>query len=68
MPKTPKEIEKIILKDGWYRVKCNHGSHRKYQHPKKIGKVTIPFHNKTLTQKTLKSICLQAQLDWRKYK
>lgn len=68
MPKTPKEIEKIILKDGWYRVKSNHGSHRKYQHPYKKGKVTIPYHEKTLAMNTLKSICEQAQLDWRKYK
>ena len=68
MPKTPKEIEKIILRDGWYRVRSNHGSHRKYKHPNKKGKVTIPYHEKTLILNTLKSICKQAKIDRRDYK
>ena len=42
MPKKPKEIEKILLADGWI-FKAQEGSHRHYIHPKKYGKVTIPF-------------------------
>ena len=68
MVEISQEREKIILRDGWYRVRSNHGSHRKYKHPNKKGKVTIPYHEKTLKLNTLKSICKQAQIDWRDYK
>lgn len=60
---TPKEIEKIIKKDGWYWIDTQ-GSHRHYKHPTKPGKVTIPFHDKPkdLARKTLSSIMKQAGL------
>ncbi|MDO4615656.1 MAG: type II toxin-antitoxin system HicA family toxin [Lachnospiraceae bacterium] len=61
MPKTPREMEKIILKDGWL-LKNEVGSHRHYIHPTKKGKVTIPFHSKDLTKKTESSIYKQAGL------
>lgn len=62
MPKTAKEMEKLLLADGWM-VKNQRGSHRHYIHPQKPGKVTIPFHgNKTLKVKTEKQIYLQASL------
>ena len=38
-----KEIEKILLADGW-RFKNARGSHNHYIHPTKPGKVTIPNH------------------------
>ncbi|MCL1986881.1 MAG: type II toxin-antitoxin system HicA family toxin [Firmicutes bacterium] len=53
----PKQIEKIVKADGWYRVKSNGGSHRQYKHDTKTGKVTIPWHNKDLPQGTA---CLSA--------
>lgn len=54
MPKKPREMEKIILADGWI-FKNQEGSHRNYTHPTKPGKVTIPFHpSKDLTQKNRK--------------
>ncbi|MCR5206375.1 MAG: type II toxin-antitoxin system HicA family toxin [Lachnospiraceae bacterium] len=59
MPKTPKEMEKLILADGWI-FKNQVGSHRQYIHPTKKGKVTIPFHNKTLCIKVENSIKKQA--------
>ena len=43
MPLKPREMEKIILDDGWI-FKSQEGSHRHYVHPTKPGKVTIPFH------------------------
>jgi len=60
---TPKEAEAKVKKDGWQLVKIV-GSHHHYKHPKKSGKVTIPFHNqpKDLDPKTLKSIFKQAGL------
>lgn len=61
MPLKPKEMEKIILADGW-RFKSQEGSHRHYTHPVKPGKVTIPFHGKDLTRGTEISILKQAGL------
>lgn len=61
MPKTAKQMEKIIKKDGWYKVKST-GSHRKYKHKIKKGSVTIPFHSGDLDIKTEKSIYKQAQI------
>ena len=41
MPMTSKDMEKLILADGWI-LKSQAGSHRQYIHPTKKGKVTIP--------------------------
>ena len=54
-----KEIEKILLNDGW-QLKTIKGSHHHYVHPNKKGKVTIPFHSGDLDLKTVKSIKTQA--------
>ncbi len=61
MPMKPKEMEKLILADGWI-FKNQEGSHKHYIHPIKQGKVTIPFHNKDLPKKTENQIRKQAGL------
>ena len=61
MPKKPREMEQIIMADGWI-YKSQSGSHRHYTHPFKKGKVTIPFHSKELTKGTENSILRQAKL------
>lgn len=61
MPLKPRELEKIILADGWV-FKNQLGSHRHYIHPTKPGKVTIPFHCKDITKGTENSILKQARL------
>lgn len=61
MPKTPKEMERIIMADGWYEVNQN-GSHRHYKHPTKPGKVTIPFHSRDLAKGTENKILKFAQI------
>ncbi len=61
MPKKPKEMERIILADGWI-YKSQEGSHRHYIHPTKPGKVTIPFHCKDISRGTEVSILKQAGL------
>lgn len=62
MPKTAREMERLILDDGWV-FKEQVGSHRQYVHPAKTGKVTIPFHSgKTLTRFVENSILKQAGL------
>lgn len=61
MPKKPKEMERIILKDGW-SLEAQVGSHRHYKHPEKPGRVTIPFHTGELTKFVENSILKQAGL------
>lgn len=61
MPKKPRELEKLILSDGWV-FKEQIGSHRHYVHPIKPGKVTIPFHGKDIPKGTENSILKQAGL------
>lgn len=61
MPMNPREMEKLILADGWM-FKRQEGSHRQYIHPTKPGKVTIPFHQKDLPKGTENSIKRQAGL------
>ncbi len=61
MPKKPKEMEKIVLADGWIFT-SQEGSHRHYTHPTKPGKVTIPFHGKDIKKGTELSILKQAGL------
>ena len=62
MPLTPKEMERILLADGWYND-SQKGSHPHYKHPTKPGKVTIPFHTKDLNAKTEHEILKQAQIE-----
>ena len=61
--KTVKEVQAIILKDGWFRVASKSG-HRQYKHPVKPGKVTIYWHTykDVVPPKTLKRIMAQAGL------
>ena len=61
MPKKPKEMERIILADGWM-FKRQVGSHRQYIHPKKEGSVMIPFHCRDIPKGTENSILRQAGL------
>ena len=56
-----REIENMILQNGWYQVKQK-GSYHQYKHPTKPGKVTIPEHGKDLNPDTVKSIIKQAGL------
>ncbi len=60
---TPREMEAEILQDGWQLADID-SSHHHYKHPKKPGKVTIPFHSrpKDLDRKTVNSIRKQAGL------
>ena len=57
-----RELEKIILNDGWI-YKQTVGSHFQYIHPIKKGKVTIPNHKGDIPKPVEKSIFKQAQLE-----
>lgn len=61
MPKKARELERMILADGW-TFKSQEGSHRHYVHETKPGKVTIPFHGKDIPKGTENAILRQAGL------
>ena len=57
-----REVEKMILQDGWYEVK-QVGSHHQYKHPTKPVKVTIPENKvKDINLTVVKSILKPAGL------
>ena len=56
-----RELEKLILADGWRRKKCV-GSHYQYVHPVKSGKVTIPNHGGDFPKAVVQSVLKQAGL------
>lgn len=57
-----REIEKLILQDGWYQI-SQVGSHHQYKHNIKSGKVTIPEHKgKEINLTVVKLILKQAGL------
>ena len=56
-----RELEKLILQDGWYLIK-QVGSHKHYKHATKSGKVTIPSHSGDIDKGTANSILKQAGL------
>ena len=62
-----REVEKLLLKDGWYQVKQK-GSHHQYKHPKKKGKVTVPEHGGDIHIDVVKSIMKQADIILEKLK
>lgn len=56
-----REMEKIILADGWFLDDIK-GSHHQYKHPSKAGKVTIPNHPGDIPKRVVNSILKQAGL------
>lgn len=56
-----REIERIILNDGWILVDVQ-GSHHQYKHPVKSGRVTIPRHGGDIPPRVVHSILKQAGL------
>lgn len=57
-----KELEKIVLADGW-RYKGCVGSHHQYVHSVKLGKVTIPNHTGDISNAVVQSVLKQAGLE-----
>ncbi len=57
-----RDVMHKLQADGWVLV-ATKGSHRQYEHPTKLGKVTLPGHpNDDLAPKTLASVLRQAGL------
>ncbi len=58
---TFRELEKILIKDGWV-LKAIKGSHYHYIHSEKPGKITIPNHKGDVKKGTAEGILKQAGL------
>lgn len=58
---TFKELERILLEDGW-SLKAIKGSHHQYIHEEKKAKITIPRHGGDINIKTANTILKQAGL------
>ena len=56
-----RDLEKIILTDGWKLKSCV-GSHFQYVHPRKPGRVAIPNHTGDITKGAASSVLKQAGL------
>lgn len=61
MPMTPKEMIKLLEKNGFEYISSN-GSHRKYHNPKTKKTTVVPYHSKPLKIGTEQSILKQAGL------
>ena len=66
MPKlkrlTAKDVCKLLYNAGFF-IHHTHGSHMHLRHSEKIHlHVVVPYHNRILAPKTLKSIIVQAEL------
>ncbi len=58
-----KDVIKKLERDGWYLARTK-GSHRQYQHPVKLGTVTVAGKpSLEIPIGTLKSILRQARLE-----
>lgn len=62
MPKTAREIIKILKQNGFVQVKNNAGSHQKYFNPETNRTVSVPVHSGDIKTPTEKSIFKQAGL------
>ena len=58
------DVISALRKDGWYEV-ARKGSHVKFKHPDKPGRVTVPHPKRDIPIGTLKSIEKQAGLKLR---
>jgi predicted RNA binding protein YcfA (HicA-like mRNA interferase family) len=62
------QVIKILQKDGWYKA-SQRGSHIKFKHPEKKGRVIVPVHGKKdLKTGTLKSISDQSGIAFSEFK
>jgi predicted RNA binding protein YcfA (HicA-like mRNA interferase family) len=63
-PMTPKQIAKLLAKDGWTVKRKGPGDHLQYSHATKPGKVTLDMGVREIPTGTLRSIYRQANWKW----
>lgn len=57
----PRELLKILHKDGWFEIKQK-GSHLQLKHETKKGKITVSMHKEDIPVGTLNAILKHAGL------
>lgn len=60
MPMTPKEMVRLLEKNGFVYIKNNNGSYQKYYNPKTNITVAVPMHAKELKKGLESAILKQA--------
>lgn len=60
MPLTPKEMGKLLEKNGFRHIPGNAGSHRKYYNAQTNITVIVPFHTRDLKIGTERNILKKA--------
>jgi predicted RNA binding protein YcfA (HicA-like mRNA interferase family) len=58
----PREVIQRLLADGWIERARKGTSHRQFTHAAKVGKITVPDHNRDLPPGTLHIILKKAGL------
>ena len=61
MPMTPKEMEKLLIQNGFHEIRQN-GSHKFYENSSTNKRTTVPHHSKTLSKGLEQEILKQAGL------
>lgn len=59
MPMTPKQMIKLLKKNGFVEIR-QVGSHKQFYNPTNGRKATVPFHSKDLKPGTERNILKQA--------
>ena len=62
MPMKPKEMVKLLKKNGFIQIPNNNGSHQTYMNPKTGCKVTVAMHSKEMKKGTEQAILKQTGL------
>ena len=62
--KSPKEVVRMLLKDGWYEKRKGPGDHVQYMHQKKPGRVSIDMGSRDIPMGTLRNIYRMAGWEW----
>ena len=62
MPMTPKQMVKLLKRNGFVEVR-QVGSHERFKNPQTGAVTTVPFHNRQLAIGTEKKILKEAGLN-----
>jgi len=60
----PREVAKMLARDGWYVKRRGPVDHVQYAHATKQGKVTLDMGSSEIPIGTLRSVFRQAGLEW----
>jgi predicted RNA binding protein YcfA (HicA-like mRNA interferase family) len=59
-----RDLQKALVRDGWFIARTGPGDHVQYKHPVKTGRVTLDTGEKEIPTGTLRSIYRAAEWEW----